>query len=216
MTPRSNHELAHSRIPNEAARHRTEQSQHKPFIKSNSSRTSNYRMNSAPDVSHNRKEANPDRSYRNSEPSDNANVKKEITAGVIVYRKTIEGLKFLLLYHRGQYWNFPKGHVELEEGSLDAAIRETAEETGLKRADLRIIPGFKEYERFYFKKGKDTIFKVVIIYLAETREPRIKISHEHQGYAWFLYREAKQIVGRYKENQKVLERAHQFIIDRHR
>lgn len=137
--------------------------------------------------------------------------KKEITAGVIVFRRTNEGPKFLLLYHRGQYWNFPKGHVEREERSLDAAIRETSEETGLKKSDLRILHGFKEYERFYFKKGKETIFKVVIIYLAETREPRVRISYEHQGYAWFLYREAQQIQARYKENQKVLERAYRFI-----
>src|SRR3989344_3470821 len=74
--------------------------------------------------------------------------KKEITAGVIVFRRTNEGPKFLLLYHRGQYWNFPKGHVEKEERSLDAAVRETCEETGLKKSDLRILYGFKEYERF--------------------------------------------------------------------
>lgn len=140
-----------------------------------------------------------------------SHVKREITAGVIVVRRTSEGPKFLLLYHRGQYWNFPKGHVEREERSLDAAIRETCEETGLKKGDLRVLHGFKEYERFYFKKGRETIFKVVIIYLAETRESRVRISYEHQGYAWFLYREARQIVGRYKENLKVLERAYRFV-----
>lgn len=137
--------------------------------------------------------------------------KKEITAGMIVVRRTNEGLKFLLLYHRGQYWNFPKGHVEREELSLDAAMRETCEETGLKKSDLRVIPGFKEYERFYFKKGKEKVFKVVIVYLALTRESRVRISYEHQGYGWFLYPEARQILGRYKENQKVLERAYRFV-----
>lgn len=140
--------------------------------------------------------------------------KKEIAAGVIVVRKTTEGPKFLLLYHRGQYWNFPKGHIEKEERSLDAAIRETCEETGLKKKDLRVLRGFREYERFYFKKGRETIFKVVIMYLAETRKSRIRISYEHQGYAWFLYREARQILARYKENQKILEDAYRFITHR--
>ncbi len=214
MTTRPNQRIGQNRIHNEAARHKMNSGPHKPFMRGGlSPKPQSYRVNPALDIN---KEGGVQRQHRENEQGENDNSKKEITAGIVVYRKTIEGLKFLLLYHRGQYWNFPKGHVELEERSLDAAIRETAEETGLKRSDIRIIPGFKEYERFYFKKGKDTIFKVVIIYLAETREPRIKISHEHQGYAWFLYREAKQIVGRYKENQKVLERAHQFIIDRHR
>ena len=137
--------------------------------------------------------------------------KKEITAGIIVYRKTSEGPKFLLLYHRGSYWNFPKGHVEREEKSLDAAIRETHEETGLRRSELKLIPNFKTYERFYFRRGKETIFKIVIIYLAETLEPRIKISFEHQGYGWFLFLDARRMLSKYRENQKILEHAYHFI-----
>src|SRR3989344_6776878 len=69
--------------------------------------------------------------------------KKQIVAGFVVYRRTHEGTKYLLLYRRGNYWNFPKGHFELGERGLDNALRETEEETGLKRLDLRIIPGFR-------------------------------------------------------------------------
>ena len=38
--------------------------------------------------------------------------KKEFSAGLIVYRNTEQGPRFLLLYHGGRYWNFPKGHIE--------------------------------------------------------------------------------------------------------
>ncbi len=137
--------------------------------------------------------------------------KREITAGLIVFRKTPEGPKYLLLYHRGSYWNFPKGHVEKEEGSLDAAIRETTEETGLRRSDLRILPNFKTSERFFFRKEKETIFKIVIIFLAETREKNVKISDEHQGYGWFLLNDAKKILGKYRENRKTLIQADDFL-----
>ncbi|MEK7521136.1 MAG: NUDIX domain-containing protein [Patescibacteria group bacterium] len=137
--------------------------------------------------------------------------KKEITAGLIVFRKTFEGPKYLLLYHRGSYWNFPKGHVEKEEGSLEAAIRETTEETGLRRSDLRILPNFKTHERFFFRKEKETIFKIVIIFLAETREKNVKISDEHQGYGWFLFNDAKKILGKYRENWKTLVLADDFL-----
>lgn len=140
--------------------------------------------------------------------------KREITAGLIVFRRTHEGPKFLLLYHRGSYWNFPKGHVEQEEKSLAAAIRETTEETGLRRGDLRIFPNFKTYERFYFRRGKETIFKIVIIFLAETKNEDVRISFEHQGYGWFLYNEARKILGKYKENQKILTEAYNFIRSR--
>ncbi|MBI2035230.1 MAG: NUDIX domain-containing protein [Candidatus Liptonbacteria bacterium] len=156
----------------------------------------------------------------NGEPRQ---TKKEITAGVVVFRRTQEGPKFLLLYHRGSYWNFPKGHLEREERSLDAALRETCEETGLKRSDMRILGGFKEHERFHFRRGKETVFKIVIMYLAETKEANIKIPSEYSqvvqndkinGYGWFLSVDAKKIFGRHKENIKVLERAYKFISGR--
>jgi|SRR3989344_4114465 len=147
---------------------------------------------------------------------ERSGTKREITAGIIVFRRTPEGPKFLLLYHRGSYWNFPKGHVEHEEKSLDAAIRETNEETGLKRTDLRVIPNFKTYERFYFRRGKEVIFKIVIIFLAETRRTDVRISYEHQGFAWFTFGEAKKILGKYKENQKILEYADSFIRNKNR
>ncbi len=138
-------------------------------------------------------------------------VKQEITAGFIVYRRTPEGPKFLVLYHRGDYWNFPKGHIESEEKSLTAAIRETKEETGLASRDLRILDGFKAYERFYFKRSGQGIFKIVILYLAETRNPRVLVSREHQGYGWFLYRDAKQILGKYRDSVRPLEKAYEFL-----
>ena len=78
---------------------------------------------------------------------------REISAGIVVFRQTSEGPKFLILYHGGNYWNFPKGHFEAGENDLETALRETEEETGLKKTDLRIIPEFRAYERFSFKRA---------------------------------------------------------------
>ncbi|MDO8664719.1 MAG: NUDIX domain-containing protein [Candidatus Liptonbacteria bacterium] len=154
--------------------------------------------------------------------------KKEISAGFIVFRHTDEGLKFLLLYHGHNYWNFPKGKIESEEKSLEAAFRETKEEAGLAKQELRMAKNFKVYQKFSFRRRFDrpdspkltkgqikeepqNIFKIVIFYLAETRNPRIKVSSEHQGYAWFLYPEAMKIMGRYRGSQKMLKQAYDYI-----
>lgn len=136
---------------------------------------------------------------------------QEISAGIVIYRRSSEGPKFLILYHGHNYWNFPKGKIESEERSFEAAIRETREETGLAGRDLRIIRNFKTYERFTFRRSGKSVFKIVIFYLAETTEPRIKISKEHQGYGWFLYREAGRILGQHRDSQKVLKSAYDFL-----
>jgi len=147
-------------------------------------------------------------------PTDNKEIKitkREISAGFIIYRRTTVGTKFLLLYHGHNYWNFPKGHIESEEGSLEAAFRETQEETGLGKNDLRLMTNFKAQERFFFRKQNQPIFKIVIFYLAETKNRNVKVSEEHQGYAWFLPGEAKKILGKYRDSQKVFKQAYDFI-----
>ncbi len=140
-------------------------------------------------------------------------IKKQIVAGFVIFRRTEDGPKYLLLYRRGQYWNFPKGHFELGETSLDTALRETQEETGIGKEDLRIIPGFRAYEKFYFDRGKERIHDTVILYLAETRSANVSISpREHSGFAWFLYHDALKTVGKqYAGTKRVLKLANDFI-----
>ena len=140
---------------------------------------------------------------------------KEISAGIIIYRKTEEGPKFLVLYHRGSYWNFPKGKIELEEKSFQTAIREIKEETGLSRDDLKFNQSFRAYEKFNFWRKIDDkpqrVFKIAIFYLAETKRADIRLSKEHGGYGWFTYREALKILSKHKDSQRVLRQAHETL-----
>lgn len=141
----------------------------------------------------------------------NSELEQAITAGIIVFRRGREGVKFLILYHRGSYWNFPKGHVESEEKIYDAALREVREETGLKPNELRIVQGFRAEERFVYRRGKEKILKIVSLFLAETRQAKITVSDEHNGYGWFLYPDARRILSKYKDSVKILEQAHAFL-----
>jgi len=156
-------------------------------------------------------------------------VKKEFSAGLIVYRNTPQGPRFLLLYHGGRYWNFPKGHIEynqknvvtsiggdaemvnVRETSKEAAIRETYEETGIDPSRLLIKRNFRAVEKFRFRRNKDQIFKVVIFYLAETDQTEIKISSEHDGFGWFQYKDARYILAPYKDSQRLLRSAYEYI-----
>jgi 8-oxo-dGTP pyrophosphatase MutT (NUDIX family) len=144
--------------------------------------------------------------------------KKQVVAGFVVYRKTTDGIKFLLLYRRGNYWNFPKGHFKPGERSIDAALRELEEETGIKKAELRIAPNFRAYERFSFRIGNEHIYDTVILFLAETHKAEVKLTpREHSGYAWFLYNDALNVIGKkYGDTRKVLKQARDFLRARQR
>lgn len=145
-------------------------------------------------------------------PPKREDVKKQIVAGFIILRRTEEGPKYLFLYRRGGYWNFPKGHFEAGENSMDTALRETEEETGIRKTELRIIPGFKTYVKFSFVRDGKRIYDTVILYLAETRKAEIRIStREHSGFAWFLYQDALHILGKYQGTKRALKQAHDFI-----
>ena len=137
--------------------------------------------------------------------------KKIVSAGFVVYRKTKEGNKFLLLYRGRNTWDMPRGKMEEDERSLQTAFREVGEETGLSRKDLKMQRNFKEFEKFPYNRGKEKMFKVVIFYLAETDKDIIKVSDEHDGYAWFSLNDARRHIARFKVRAGILRKAWDYI-----
>ena len=62
------------------------------------------------------------------------------TAGIFIVRKDGQVLICHPTNHASNVWSIPKGRIEPNETLLDAALRETLEETGL---DLRLFNNFK-------------------------------------------------------------------------
>ncbi len=62
----------------------------------------------------------------------------EVSAGGIVFRQVSgEASTYLLIRDFYKNWGFPKGHLEGDESPAQAALRETAEETGLDHLILQ-------------------------------------------------------------------------------
>lgn len=62
----------------------------------------------------------------------------EVSAGGIVFRRVPgEAARYLLIRDSYHNWGFPKGHLEGAESPAQAALRETAEETGLANLVLQ-------------------------------------------------------------------------------
>jgi 8-oxo-dGTP pyrophosphatase MutT (NUDIX family) len=115
---------------------------------------------------------------------------KILSCGVVPVRYAAGGWKLLIL-RAFRNWDFPKGLVDAGEDPLDAARRETEEETGI--TDLEFVFGedFKETVPY----GNN---KVARYYVAETRTDEITLPvseelgrPEHDEWRWVTCDEAE-------------------------
>ncbi len=146
----------------------------------------------------------------------------EKSAGVIIFYFEEDGeTKFLLLKHKPNSWDFPKGLIEKGESPEIAALRECREETGIEVEKL--MPGFKETIRFFFKvkykyqiarglKIGETVLKFVTYFLAQSKTKDVMVSFEHEDYEWLPFDRVVEILNRRKENKKMIIKANEFIL----
>ena len=86
---------------------------------------------------------------------------KEISAGIILYTTINNERKYLIIKDFHNNYGFPKGHLELNETPMQAAIREVKEEVGI---DVVIDNDFLETVEYVMPNN---IEKIVYYYLAE-------------------------------------------------
>ena len=135
----------------------------------------------------------------------------ERSAGFVLYSMDGGVRKYLLLRHRyGGHWGFPKGHIEVGENEMDAALRETREETGI--ADVHHIPGFRKLSRYHFHRGTEPVFKENVYFLANTAYSKPVLSREHTQAEWLPYAEARERLT-FDDVREILDRAEKTLND---
>ncbi len=151
---------------------------------------------------------------------------REKSAGAIIYKEENNKRYYLLLHYpgmnrKGGHWEFAKGHIEGGE-DYDATVRrEVFEETGLK--DIKIIPGFKQHIKYFFRKKEECvsekniknkkpqwIFKLVTFFIAKANDDQVKISSEHIGYLWLPLDQAIKKTT-YKNSKELLKKVDKFL-----
>lgn len=129
--------------------------------------------------------------------------KVKISAGIIII---LDSKEVLLCHPSGAKWSktysFPKGHIEGDESLIDAAIRETKEETSLiinkEMISNQDTPILVEYKR------KNTTYKKVFLFLVHINKiseigienkilPQSSLQLEEVDWCGFLSKEDAKV-----------------------
>ncbi|MCX6802648.1 MAG: NUDIX domain-containing protein [Candidatus Diapherotrites archaeon] len=137
-----------------------------------------------------------------------ARVKKEKSAGAIIFYRGEADLEFLLLHYGKGHWEFPKGHIEGKETERETLLRELEEETGI--LDARLVPGFRHEIQYFFTEGKKTISKTAIFYLAESESRDVRLSFEHSEFEWLSFEKALKKLS-FPNTRELLRKANAFL-----
>lgn len=135
-------------------------------------------------------------------------MKKEKSAGIVIFLEKSKEILFLLLHYPTGHWDFVKGKIESGETESETALREAKEETGI--SDLKFIDGYKEKINYNFQYEGELIYKEVVFFLAKTETEEIKISHEHLDYSWLNYKNALEKTT-YQNAKNVLTKANDLL-----
>ena len=130
-------------------------------------------------------------------------LKHSVSAGGVVVGK-IDGVIKILLIKDGKVpdWVLPKGHVQVGETFEQAALREVAEETGLKNIDLVKKLGTKEREPF----ARPDEWKIIHYFLFTTTNDDKPKSQEAKHYDW-MWVEPREAIPKmhFAEQQEIVQ-----------
>lgn len=103
--------------------------------------------------------------------------------------------KVFLIHQYGSagdvYWTFPKGHAEENETSIEAALRELVEETGIILKRLR--EGLLFTQTYTFMHADVLIHKSVEYYVGEAASKDHRLQEEEvKDAGWFTFEDARE------------------------
>jgi len=139
---------------------------------------------------------------------------RQFSAGGAVFKKEDRQILWLLIkpkpskeFPSNSSWRLPKGLLEEGEKSIEAAVREVEEETGVKAKIIQKI----ETGSWFFVLNKERIFKTATYFLMEAIEENNRHDQlEVEEVAWFPANQALEKITLKRERQ-ILRKAQDFL-----
>ena len=113
----------------------------------------------------------------------------EKSCGAVVFTRTQDGVRYVIIRAISGFYGLPKGHVEAGETEEQTALREVREETGLS---VELLKGFRETDE-YPLPAKGGATKEIVYFLGEYQGQTIRpLKSELQDAQLMRYEEAMQ------------------------
>ena len=133
---------------------------------------------------------------------------REKSCGAVVFVRTDDNAKYLLLNYAAGHWDFVKGNVEVNESEQQTVVRELQEETGITEAQF--IGDFREAIAYFYRRQGQTIHKEVVFFVMEAFTEKVVLSFEHVGYVWLDYKHTMEKLT-FKNSKDVLQKTQDFL-----
>jgi 8-oxo-dGTP pyrophosphatase MutT (NUDIX family) len=119
---------------------------------------------------------------------------KELSAGGIIFYRGTTGVMVLVMKDRKGVWTFPKGKIEEGEDLETTAVREIAEEVGIR--NLTLVGALTPASYWYFRTLP--IRKTVHFFVFLSKSPQKPVVQTEEGITaatWLPVEEAKKVIG---------------------
>lgn len=134
-------------------------------------------------------------------------MKTEKSCGGLVFTRTPQGIRYVILRQTNGDWGFPKGHMEPGETETQTAAREIFEEVGL---EVTFLEGYRE-ELFYPLLRRPGYTKHCVYFLAQyLDQPLHRQESEISDVRLLPYEEAMEILT-FPESKDLLQKADHFL-----
>ena len=142
-------------------------------------------------------------------------MERESSAGGIVYKKENDQILWLIQRPKGnpEYrgnlgWTLPKGRIDEGETIEQAALRETAEEAGIRAKIIEKLPTIKI---FYTNKEGQKVLKFITYFVMEWLENMKEgFGPETEEIKWLSQTEASELLV-HKNERNLLNKAVELI-----
>lgn len=138
-------------------------------------------------------------------------MKNEYSAGFVVFINKLINDKqerlYLILHSVKGHWELPKGKIDPDETTMQAAMRELKEETSV---DFEVIPGFEQKISYIFNDDQHAIYKEVTFFLAHAKSQEVVLSSEHLYFKWLPLDDAIETLS-HLNSKEIVKSADQFI-----